>query len=121
MLDAAGHDGHLAFAKLDNSVAILDAKASAPDQKHLLDFVMTMPRKDALDLHELHLLTVEARDRLGPPGLVEEGKFFRQRNFFHCTAPKAILHASAASHARAATPLLGMRLASDAMVRAMRD
>jgi hypothetical protein len=69
VLHSARHHAILASAERDDAVSKLDSHLASPDQEHFVCTIVGMPRELTLELNELHFLSIELGDHLGPPML----------------------------------------------------
>jgi hypothetical protein len=58
VLDPARHHTVLAGTKTDHAVAKLDSHFATPHEEHFVFVVVMVPWELALELHELHLLSI---------------------------------------------------------------
>ena len=83
MLGPMRNDEEFTFIQLDCLVAELNPHSAAPnEEKFVFAFVM-MPRKDALEFHDFHFLTVQLSDDLWTPMVGESRKFVLKVHLFH--------------------------------------
>ena len=83
MLDPVRNDKEFPCIQLDCPVPELDPHSAAPDEEQLIFVFMMMPRKDALEFHHFHFLTVQLSDDLWAPVLGEGRKFLLEVHLFH--------------------------------------
>ena len=90
MFDSVWNDEELAFIQLHNPIAELDPHLSAPDEEELIFHFVPVPRKDALEFHQLHFLAIQLADDFRPPMFGEGCKLFLEVDLFHCGKLKAL-------------------------------
>jgi len=78
-----GTSTHSAGLKRHYAIPKFHPERTLPHHEELVLVGMMVPGEFALDLDELDLLAIERGDGLGPPVLVEQGKFLVERDFFH--------------------------------------
>ena len=83
MLNFVRHDTEFARVYHDGVVAELNEHLAAPYQEQLIFMLVFMSWKHASEFHQLHLLTVQLRDNLRTPMLVDQCKLLSQGCFLH--------------------------------------
>src|SRR5688572_31951033 len=72
MLDPSRHDEELAFLDRHVPIAELHREAALHDEKQFILMLVVVPHEFALELHQLHVLTVQLSDDLRAPMSIEE-------------------------------------------------
>ena len=83
VLDAARDDDELAGSELDDMIAELDAKGATHTEEELVLMLVVVPDEGTTKLDQLHLLTVELPDDLGPPVLCDLPEFRGKIHLVH--------------------------------------
>ncbi len=67
----------------DNVIAELHSHFATPHEEHFVFIIVMVPWELALELHELHFLSIQFRDDPGPPMLRNERKLFVNGSSYH--------------------------------------
>ena len=94
VFDSTRHDEAVARAKVDGAVAELDAEGAFQAQEQLVDVFVQVPDELALELDELDLLPVQARDDLRTPVVGDRVEMAAEVDGVHRVAPPTSLQAA---------------------------
>src|SRR6185369_12377221 len=87
VLDAFGDDEKLARVYIDRVIAEFNAERSMDAEKQLVLRLVMVPDKLALELHELHFLSIERADDLRPPVFGDRRELVVQAGFLNSHPP----------------------------------